>query len=122
MKKYIDYQNILIMVRMLFVIECSFSSNVLCHLVQPWFNTGRMVCTDSFYASVSTSTELLNNGLKFIGVVKTASRMICAERKVRKEVFVSICDSSTNRGCLKEHIRDPHTANKLSCGLEVVIS
>ena len=40
----------------------------------PWVNTHRIVCSDSYFA-LATETKLLHlNGLKFIGVVKTATR------------------------------------------------
>lgn len=46
----------------------------LLELVMPWANTGRIVCADSFFASVATATELLKNGLRFTGVVETATK------------------------------------------------
>jgi hypothetical protein len=47
--------------------------------VKPWFNTHRVICGDSYFASKSTALELLRLGLGrlglgFIGVVKTATR------------------------------------------------
>ena len=47
---------------------------VLKELVEPWYYTARTVCADSYFASVSTATELLRLGLRFIGVVKTATK------------------------------------------------
>jgi hypothetical protein len=49
-------------------------TKILLKLVQPWFNTDRVICADSYFASVQTAKELLRVGLKFIGVVKTATR------------------------------------------------
>lgn len=43
-------------------------------LVSPWFNTNRIVCADSYFASLATAREMSKLGLKFIGVVKTASK------------------------------------------------
>jgi hypothetical protein len=43
-------------------------------LVKPWFNTDRIVCADSYFASVATAKELKRCGLRFIGVVKTATK------------------------------------------------
>jgi hypothetical protein len=47
---------------------------VLKSLVSPWFHSDRIVCADSYFASVGCAKELLRNGLRFIGVVKTATR------------------------------------------------
>ncbi len=49
-------------------------TNVLKRLVLPWAATGRIVCADSYFASVETAEALLDIGLKFIDVVKTATR------------------------------------------------
>ena len=43
-------------------------------LVEPWFHTNRLVCADSFFASVATAQKLWEVGLRFTGVVKTATR------------------------------------------------
>ncbi|KAG7343000.1 transposase IS4 [Nitzschia inconspicua] len=43
------------------------------YLVEPWARTDRIVCGDSFFASVATAKELKSMGLRFIGVVKNAS-------------------------------------------------
>jgi len=47
---------------------------VLRELVSPWYNTGRIICADSYFASVATAKEMTRVGLKFIGVVKTATK------------------------------------------------
>jgi Transposase IS4 len=49
-------------------------TKILLKLVRPWNNTNRVVCADSYFASVQTAKELLRVGLKFIGCVKTATR------------------------------------------------
>ena len=49
-------------------------TQVLLKLVKPWFHTNRVVCADSYFASVQTARELLRVNTKFIGVVKTATR------------------------------------------------
>ena len=49
-------------------------THVLKHVVLPWFGTNRIVCADSYFASVGAAKELYRNGLRFIGVVKTATR------------------------------------------------
>ncbi|KAG7352288.1 transposase IS4 [Nitzschia inconspicua] len=43
------------------------------YLVEQWARTDRIVCGDSFFASVATAKELKSMGLRFIGVVKNAS-------------------------------------------------
>ena len=40
----------------------------------PWANTDRIVCADSYFAAVSAAEELWERGLRFIGVIKTATR------------------------------------------------
>jgi hypothetical protein len=47
---------------------------VLKHLVMPWAMTNRIVCGDSYFASVGACEEMERIGLWFIGVVKTATR------------------------------------------------
>jgi Transposase IS4 len=44
-------------------------------LVAPWMHSDRVVCGDSYFASVACAKELLRYRLRFIGVVKTANRM-----------------------------------------------
>ena len=44
-------------------------------LVRPWANTDRVVVADSFFASVGAAVRLSDQyGLRFIGVVKTATK------------------------------------------------
>lgn len=47
---------------------------ILMRLVQPWAGSGRIVCADSYFASLDTAQFLLAAGMRFIGVVKTAHR------------------------------------------------
>ena len=47
---------------------------VIKELTSPWVYSGRIVCADSYFASVSTAKELKRIGLRFIEVVKTATR------------------------------------------------
>ena len=49
-------------------------TNVLMDLVSPWAQTDRIVCADSYFASVAAALALKEIGLRFIGVVKTATR------------------------------------------------
>ena len=49
-------------------------TRILLDLLQPWFNSNRIVCADSYFASVNAANELLRRRLRFIGVVKTATR------------------------------------------------
>lgn len=49
-------------------------TSVLKALVAPWAGSKRIVCADSYFASVATATHLLAMGLRFIGVVKTATK------------------------------------------------
>jgi hypothetical protein len=43
-------------------------------LVKPWHHSQRLVCADSFFASVHTAETCWNIGLRLIGVIKTATR------------------------------------------------
>lgn len=47
---------------------------ILKYLVQPWTMSDRIVCADSYFASVVAAEELMRVGLQFIGVIKTATR------------------------------------------------
>ena len=48
--------------------------NVLYELVKPFANTDSVVVADSYFASVSAAIRLKEIGLRFIGVVKTATK------------------------------------------------
>jgi Transposase IS4 len=48
--------------------------NVLYYLIKPWANTDAVVVADSYFASVSAALRLKSIGLRFIGVVKMATR------------------------------------------------
>jgi hypothetical protein len=54
--------------------ELQHGTKCLVALVKPWHHSQRLVCADSFFASVHTAETLLNIGLRFIGVVKTATK------------------------------------------------
>ena len=48
---------------------------VMLNLLAPWHHDGeRVVCGDSYFASVSAVTEMKKVGLRFIGVIKTATK------------------------------------------------
>ena len=49
-------------------------TQVLKELVYPWAKSQRVVVADSFFASVQAAQELYKIGLRFIGIVKTATR------------------------------------------------
>jgi Transposase IS4 len=49
-------------------------TKILKYLVEPWFYRPRLVCADSYFASVASAEALLQFNLRFIGVVKTATR------------------------------------------------
>jgi hypothetical protein len=49
-------------------------TGVLRDLVLPWAETGRVVMADSFFASVEAAQVLYRIGLRFVGVVKTATK------------------------------------------------
>ena len=47
---------------------------IVLRLVEPWFQTDRLVCGDSAFASVATALECRRHGLHFTGIVKTATK------------------------------------------------
>jgi hypothetical protein len=47
---------------------------VMLHLLQGW-PSGRIVCADSYFASVQAAVELAKKGFHFIGVVKMATKL-----------------------------------------------
>ena len=50
------------------------SAAIINKLVLPWIHTDRIVCADSYFASVP-AVKLLNlHGMQFVGVEKTATR------------------------------------------------
>jgi len=49
-------------------------TRVLKELVKPWKDSGRLVVGDSYFASVPACIDLYKWGLRFIGVVKTATK------------------------------------------------
>ena len=52
---------------------------VLKELVMPYANTYRIACADSYFASVPAAGEFWTHGLRFIGVIKTATRHFTME-------------------------------------------
>ena len=51
-------------------------------LFKPWFGTQRVVAADSWFAGVKTAWAMLDNGLHFIGDVKTNSSLFCKDALV----------------------------------------
>ena len=49
-------------------------TKVFKQVVSSWFGSNRIFCAESYFASVGAAEELFRNGLRFIGVVKTATR------------------------------------------------
>ena len=49
-------------------------TNVLKFLVEPWVRTDRCVRADSYFTSINSVTAMRMMGLRFIGVVKTATK------------------------------------------------
>ena len=47
---------------------------ILKYLVVPWDNSERDVCADSYFSSVSIAEEMMRIGIRFIGVVKNATK------------------------------------------------
>ena len=47
---------------------------VLKELISPWTVSGRLVCSDSYFASIQAAETMYQEGLKAIGFVKTVHR------------------------------------------------
>ena len=47
---------------------------VMKEFIEPWNFSDRLVCADSYYASVAAAEELMKFRFRFIGVVKTATK------------------------------------------------
>lgn len=58
----------------LFENETSHGAAVTLRLVEPWFHSDRVVCADSYFASVVSANAPFKKGLRFTGVVKTATK------------------------------------------------
>ena len=55
-------------------------TKVMLNIFQPWVNKQRcVVSADIYFALVQACDELKKRGLRFIGVVKTATRGFCVE-------------------------------------------
>ncbi len=54
--------------------ETLHGAKVLYDLVSPWRNSHRIVCVDSYFASVPAALLLWRHGLRFIGVIKTDTK------------------------------------------------
>jgi hypothetical protein len=76
---------------------------VLRRLVEPWAGSGRIVCADSYFASVEAAELLQGLGLRFIGVVKTATCLLpmaklseeeLATRGDRRSMVAKYCDGN----------------------------
>lgn len=49
-------------------------TEVLLSLISPWFGSDRFVCTDSCFSSVQTAIQCKDKKMRYIGVVKTATK------------------------------------------------
>ena len=50
-------------------------TKIMLRLLKPWYNDGeRVVCRDSYFASVTAVKVLKNVGFRLIGVIKTATK------------------------------------------------
>ena len=49
-------------------------TKVLKELVLPWANTDRIVCAESYFESVLATEEFCKHGLRFVDVIKMATR------------------------------------------------
>ena len=54
--------------------ELNHGTQVLLELISPWFHSNRLVCADSYFSSVQTAIKCKERGMKYIDVVKTATK------------------------------------------------
>eukprot|EP00171_Calliarthron_tuberculosum_P023537 IDg23537t1 len=52
----------------------NYGTEVTRRLISPWMNSNRVVCGDSAFSSVQTAQCLYSVGMRYIGVVKSATR------------------------------------------------
>ncbi len=80
------------------------TSSITRQLVEPWKNTNRIVCGDSYFAFVNTVKQLYDIGLRFIGVVKTAHCHFLAQYlgsviMEGREKWFSVVHHGSDRNC-----------------------
>ena len=61
-------------------------TRVMIQVFSPWRYIGRVVCADSNFASVPFAIAMSDMGLRFIGVVKTATKQISTALLVNSRV------------------------------------
>ena len=54
--------------------ELNHGTKVMIDLVTPWLYSDQIVCADSYFASKQSADEFKILGMRFVGVVKTATR------------------------------------------------
>jgi len=74
--------------------------NVVLELSRPYFGTNRGVTADNFFSGIALATELLRNGLTFVGTMRKTRREIPTElaiprgRDLYSSIFVFRDDAS----------------------------
>lgn len=76
-------------------------------LFEPWFGSGRVCAGDSWFASVKTARALLDNGLHFIGDVKTATSLF------PKEALEDATSSESGAWATYKTMLSLHNGNKV---------
>ena len=62
-------------------------TKVMLNILNPWLNKQRrVVSSDSYFALVQACDDLNKHGLRFIGVVKTATRGFCMVKMSEIEI------------------------------------
>jgi len=69
-------------------------TTLLKRLVANWAGSGRIVCADSYFASVEAALELKGLGLRFIGVVKNSTTRYPMTALSTKEIPARGCSSA----------------------------
>ena len=75
---------------------------VMLPLVEPWYNTDRIVCVDSFFSYVYGIDAMFEKGLRFSGVIKTSKKgyplqYLSHLEKARKRGHVSMTSRYGNK-------------------------
>jgi hypothetical protein len=85
---------------------------IIKELTMPWAGSWRVVAADSYFASVETAVELYKVGLRFVGVVKTATK------RFPMAALASVEFSGRGNGrASSTRVRKDRLTYLLSCGL-----
>ena len=65
------------------------AQDVVMKLLEPWYGTGRDVCTDNYFTSYSLTQQLLQENLTILGTVRRHRREIPLTLRQKTELYSS---------------------------------